>query len=144
MRLVSVSEWLRRASATALDPVDTGILRLAADRERVRPSELAEYLDVNPSTITRHVKVLADHGEVVLCSDEADGRASLVALTDRGWARLHSIYESGVNSFLTLVEDWSNDDVVALTGALDRLMAAVEAAQATQSNGSAQKPGRLR
>jgi DNA-binding MarR family transcriptional regulator len=136
--MVTVSEWLRRAWAMALDPVDTGVLRLAAERGPVRPSDLAEYLDVNPSTITRHVRGLVENGEVTVSSDAVDGRASLVQITERGRARLASIYDSGVDSFAILVRDWTSDDVVALTALLDRLMTAVQAAQAAQSTAPAQ------
>lgn len=137
--LVTASEWLRRASAIAMDPVDTGVLRLAAERGRVRPSELAESLDVNPSTITRHVRMLVEDGEVTLSSDTTDGRASLVQITDRGRAHLRRIYDGGVDSFLALVQAWTNDEVRMLTSLLDRLMATAEAAQAAQSTAPARE-----
>jgi DNA-binding MarR family transcriptional regulator len=127
--MVTASDWLRRASAMAQDPIDTGVLRLAVERGQVRPSELAEHLDVNPATITRHVRALVESGEVSLSSDAADGRASLVQVTDRGRTRLRGIYDRGVDSFAALVTDWSNEDVLALTSLLGRLMAAGEAAQ---------------
>ncbi len=137
--LVTASEWLRRASAIALDPVHTGVLRLAAERGAVRPSELAEYLDVNPSTITRHVRLLVAAGEVTLSSDATDGRASRVQITDRGRAHLRRVYDSGVESFVALVQGWTNEEVRTLTSLLGRLMAAVEAAQAAQSTAPAQE-----
>lgn len=137
--LVTASEWLRRASADALDPIDTGVLRLAAERGPVRPSELAEYLDVNPSTITRHVGALVEAGEVSLSTDAADGRASLVQITEHGQTRLRSVYDSGVDSFASLVRGWTSDEVLALNALLDRLMAAVEAARAFESTGGARE-----
>lgn len=138
--LVTASEWLRRASATALDPIHTGVLRLAAERGPVRPSELAEYLDVNPSTITRHVRMLVEDREVTLSSDSSDGRASLVQITDRGRAHLRRIYDSGVDSFVALVDAWTDAEVRTLTSLLERLMAAVQAAEVAQSTAPAQEP----
>ena len=99
----------------------------------------AESLDVNPSTITRHVRRLVEDGEVTLFSDTTDGRASLVQITDRGRAHLRRIYDGGVDSFLALVQAWTNDEVRTLTSLLDRLMATAEAAQAAQSTAPARE-----
>ncbi len=123
------SERLRRAAASAVDPLDIGLLQFAAERGEVRPTEVAEHLDVNPSSITRHTRVLVESGQLTVAGDPADGRASLIRLTGAGRARLQRIFEDGVGAYSALVESWSVQDIEAFTSYLDRLGEALQAAQ---------------
>ncbi|MBP6489653.1 MAG: MarR family transcriptional regulator, partial [Ilumatobacteraceae bacterium] len=47
----------------------------------VRVSELAQFLGVDTSTMSRHVKTLEGGGLVVRAEDPLDGRAAHVGLT---------------------------------------------------------------
>lgn len=123
------SERLRRASASAVDPLDIGLLQLAAERGEVRPTEVAEHLDINPSSVTRHARALVEVGQLSVSADPADGRASLIRLTDAGRARLQQIFDEGVAAYGALLEGWSTWEIEAFTRYLDRLREALEAAQ---------------
>lgn len=130
------SERLRRAAASTVDPLDIGLLQLAAERGAVRPTEVAEHLDVNPSSVTRHARVLVESGQLTVSADPADGRASLIRLTDAGRARLQQIFENGVAAYAALLEGWSEQDIEAFTAYLERLNEAIQAAQGAASSRS--------
>ena len=123
------SERLRRAAAGAVAPLDIGLLPLAAERGEVRPRDVAEHLDVNPSSVTRHARVLVEMGQLSVSADPSDGRGILMRLTDVGRARLQQIFDEGVASYGALLEDWSMPDIEAFTTYLNRLSEALEAAQ---------------
>ncbi len=134
--MTTTSERLRRASENAVDPLDIGLLQLAAERGEVRPRDVAEHLDINPSSVTRHARVLVDMGQLAVSADPADGRGSLICLTDAGRARLQTIFEEGVASYAALLKGWSTTDIRAFTSYLDRLGEALLAAQDPASAGS--------
>ncbi|MFB9903743.1 MarR family winged helix-turn-helix transcriptional regulator [Allokutzneria oryzae] len=118
-----MGEALRRGTARAYDPVRVGVLRVAAERGRVRPGEVAEVLDVLPSSVTRHVQVLAELGHLVVTTDPSDRRASLIEVTDSGREQVRQFAEAGAEVFGAVVADWSAEDVRTLTALLDRLIA---------------------
>jgi DNA-binding MarR family transcriptional regulator len=119
--MTTTSERLRRASAGAVDPLDIGLLALAAERGEVRPTEVAEHLDINPSSVTRHARGLVAAGQLTVSADPADGRASLIRITEAGRARLRQIFEDGVSAYAALLESWSVHDIQAFTSYLERL-----------------------
>jgi DNA-binding MarR family transcriptional regulator len=127
--MTTTSDRLRRAAASAVDPLDVGLLQLAAERGEVRPRDVAEHLDINPSSVTRHARVLVEMGQLSVSADPTDGRGSLIRLTDAGRARLQQIFDDGVASYDTLLHDWSTTDIQAFTTYLDRLNEALQAAQ---------------
>ncbi|SDM22584.1 MarR family winged helix-turn-helix transcriptional regulator [Allokutzneria albata] len=118
-----MGEALRRGTARAYDPVRVGVLRVAAERGRVRPGEVAEILDVLPSSVTRHVQVLAELGHLVVTTDPSDRRASLIEITESGREQMRQFSQAGVEVFGAVVADWSAADVQTLTALLERLMA---------------------
>ncbi|GAA4032209.1 hypothetical protein GCM10022247_66540 [Allokutzneria multivorans] len=116
-------ESLRRGTSRVYDPVRVGVLRVAAERGKVRPGEIAEVLDVLPSSVTRHVQVLAEVGFLVITTDPSDRRASLIEVTEAGREQVRQFVQAGVDVFGAVVADWPGEDVRALTGLLDRLLA---------------------
>jgi DNA-binding MarR family transcriptional regulator len=123
------SEELRRAAVDSIDPLDIGLLQMAAERGEVRPRNVAEHLDVNASSVTRHARVLVELGQVTVSADPTDGRGSLIRLTDAGRVRLQQIFDEGVASYGALLEGWSTRDIQAFTTYLDRLSGALQAAK---------------
>jgi DNA-binding MarR family transcriptional regulator len=113
---------LRRGQARAFDPVRVGVLRVAAERGPVRPGDVAEELDVLPSSVTRHVQVLVEAGHLEVTADPSDRRASLIEATEGGRAELRQFLDVGHEVFGAVVDDWTPADVVTLTTLLDRLI----------------------
>jgi DNA-binding MarR family transcriptional regulator len=95
------------------------LFQLVNDGPR-RSSMLAETACVDPSTVSRQVAQLVKAGLVERQSDPEDGRASLLVATDRGQAAVAAKHEHRRRMFARLLEDWSTEDVDALTTLLTR------------------------
>lgn len=116
------AEANRRGQVRAFDPVRLGVLQLAVDHGPLRAGELAERLGALPSSVTRHIKALAEAELVTTEPDPADRRAVLLAATDAGRAELRQFLTAGELVFGAVIADWPADDVVALTRLLTRLI----------------------
>jgi DNA-binding MarR family transcriptional regulator len=116
------AEANRRGQARAFDPVRLGVLQLAVDHGPLRAGEVAERLGALPSSVTRHIKALAEAELVTTEPDPADRRAVLLAATDAGRAELRQFLAAGEEVFGAVIADWSADDVVALIRLLTRLI----------------------
>jgi DNA-binding MarR family transcriptional regulator len=114
-------EGAHRGMARTFDVTRVGLLRLAAAGDPVRPGDVAEALDVNPSTVSRYVRALEDEGHVHVTGDPSDRRSCLVAATERGRAELALFAEAGVGVFAAVVHDWSAEDVRTFTRLINRL-----------------------
>jgi DNA-binding MarR family transcriptional regulator len=112
----------RRGSDQVYDATRVGVLRLAAERGPIRPTEIAAELDVNPSSITRQIKALHALGHLTATGDPNDGRAYLVEATNRGRAELRTFDDKGLEVFSAVVADWSAEDLQLLTTLLNRMI----------------------
>ena len=89
--------FLRRARASSgemarevhpdLEPAAYGLLVRLESAGRQRATDLAAYFGVGKATMSRQLRALEGLGLVARETDPADGRASLVHLTDEGRAR---------------------------------------------------------
>jgi len=112
-----------RGMARTFDVTRIGLLRLAAEGP-LRPSDAADALDVNPSTVTRHVRSLEDEGHVRVTGDPADRRSCLICATPEGRAELARFAEAGVDVFGAVIHDWSAEDVREFARLIHRLAGA--------------------
>lgn len=76
---------------TGLSPSHAFVLMLAAEEPGIGPGELAERLDLAPSTVTRFVDSLVTKG---LLTRTAEGRAARLAATSAGLARLKGVEQA--------------------------------------------------
>jgi DNA-binding MarR family transcriptional regulator len=90
----------------------------------VRVSEVAQRLVVDMSVASRQVNALIHAGYVERQPDENDARATLLTLTDDGRRVLEESHRRMVHAFGRALDDWSDEDVAALAGGLERLRAA--------------------
>jgi DNA-binding MarR family transcriptional regulator len=133
--LFTLTAGMERARRQRKAAGTLSLLQLVADRQPIRPSEIAEVQDVHPSLITRQVRELEDAGHVQVAADPADGRSCLVTLTPTGAGELQRLTQSGLDRFGSFVADWPPGDVQMLTALLDKLrnsMAAVAAQEQEQ------------
>jgi DNA-binding MarR family transcriptional regulator len=86
-----------------------------------RSSMLAGAACVDPSTVSRQVAQLVKAGLVERQSDPEDGRAALLVATEQGQAVYAAKHEHRQRLFARLLEDWTTEDVDALTTLLTRL-----------------------
>jgi DNA-binding MarR family transcriptional regulator len=87
----------------------------------MRVSAVAHRLGVDLSVASRQVAALVDEGHAERRPDASDGRAHLVAATPAGRRALTVSHRRMVDAFTRVLESWSDDDVAALTGGLQRL-----------------------
>jgi DNA-binding MarR family transcriptional regulator len=120
------AEANRQGQARAFDPVRLGVLQLVTEGGPLRAGEVAEHLGALPSSITRHVKALAEAGLVITEPDPADRRAVLLAATETGRAELRKFLDAGEQVFGAVIADWTTQDVETLTRLLNRLIEAWE------------------
>jgi DNA-binding MarR family transcriptional regulator len=90
----------------------------------VRVSEIAQRLVVDMSVASRQVNALIQAGYVQRQPDENDARATLLTITKDGSRVLEESHRRMVHAFGRALDDWSDEDVAALAGGLERLRAA--------------------
>lgn len=120
---------LRRAeTAIANQPATERLVRsayfLLSELERGGPLGIAALADatrVDISTASRQIVPLQRQGFVHRLSNPADGRGSLIEITQLGLDRLLSTREERHNVFLELLRDWPERDRAAFAGYLARL-----------------------
>ncbi|WP_236795018.1 MarR family winged helix-turn-helix transcriptional regulator [Amycolatopsis sp. GM8] len=91
-----------------------------ADRGPRRPTELACHVGVTAPTVSRRLRHLEELGLVEHLEAEDDGRAYLVALTDKGRLRVDEIQDVRGRRLGELLESWPAHDVRTLAELLAR------------------------
>jgi DNA-binding MarR family transcriptional regulator len=99
------------------------VLLLPLDRlGPLRQGALAEQLHADPSTVSRHVAVLVEEGLVRRVSDESDGRATRLVVTDAGRAALEQLGRDRATLLERVTAGWCRDDLTTFTGLLGRFL----------------------
>jgi DNA-binding MarR family transcriptional regulator len=117
-------EGARRGMARSFDVTRHGLLRLAVTDGPVRPSDAADVLDVNPSTITRTAVQLEADGFVTVVPDGSDGRSCRIGATDAGRRAFDEFSAAGIEIFAQVVADWPAEDIRRFADYVDRLATA--------------------
>jgi DNA-binding MarR family transcriptional regulator len=89
----------------------------------LRASTLAERVRSDPSTVSRQVAALVKDGLVERMADPDDGRAYLLAATDKGRAAHRSQMRSRNDHFARMLAHWSERDCRRLVELLQRFTA---------------------
>lgn len=121
LSLASTQERLIAAAGVSVERAGFGVLRCVSERGEVRVSELAQFLGVDTSTMSRHVKTLELGGLLARAEDPLDGRAARVALTPSGVEVLRLLREARHQYFTELLAGWSDADRAVLAPLLTRL-----------------------
>jgi DNA-binding MarR family transcriptional regulator len=112
--------WFTRADVTramladtdpALSKTDAWLLARITDTGPVRLSELADWQEVDRSTMTLQVRRLETLGLVSRAVDPTDRRAVLVRSTPAGRARHRRTKRTARKVYEQLLADWSEDDL---------------------------------
>lgn len=86
------------------------VLNLLSTEGPRRANALAEALHSDPSTISRQVAHLVEEGMVERVADPTDGRATLLAVTERGMSWMESVRLQRDRAIGKLLEDWEPED----------------------------------
>ena len=112
----------------ALSWTDAWLLGRITDTGPVRLSELADWQEVDRSTMTTQVRRLEVLGLVDREPDPRDGRAVLVRATRAGAARHRRTKQTARSLYEKLLADWSTDDLRAAAQVARRLQETLEQA----------------
>jgi DNA-binding MarR family transcriptional regulator len=131
--LFAVIDNIQRARKGIPDAAALAVLQIIGVVQRtepgrgVRPSELADRLDVHRSAITQHVKALTAAGHVSAVADPHDGRSSLLFLTDSGRETVTRLGKQGMDRFASFVAEWTDEDVTELARLLEKFRSSADA-----------------
>ncbi|MCX4513222.1 MarR family transcriptional regulator [Streptomyces sp. NBC_01619] len=128
--------FLRRARASSgemarevhpeLEPAAYGLLVRLEESGAQRATELAAYFGVGKATMSRQLRALEELGLVVREPDPADGRASLVRLTEEGLTRFRAVRKARRDRYVRKLADWDRGEVAELARLLQQLNTADE------------------
>jgi DNA-binding MarR family transcriptional regulator len=130
-RLVRLIERTK-AQAAATNPGEHleravfGLLVQLADKGPQRTTALAEAVYSDTSTVSRQVGQLVRLGLVERRADPDDGRACLLAATEKGVERLATARRQRNERIAALIADWPHADREQLTALLDRFNSSFE------------------
>ncbi|GEM_PF-6433485 len=124
----SLNQEFRKIQELRKDYDRTGfdILILIASRKRIRPSDIAAALQLNPSSITRRMQSLLQEGLVSAEIDPSDQRSSLITLTLNGEKALESYFIRSVDANDRLLENWSDEELKVFAAMLSRYSEALK------------------
>ncbi|SPE58162.1 homoprotocatechuate degradation operon regulator, HpaR [Streptomyces netropsis] len=128
--------FLRRARASSgemaravhpdLEAAAYGLLVRLEDAGTQRATDLAAYFGVGKATMSRQLRALADLGLVTRAPDPADGRASLVQLTEEGRARFTRVRNARRAQYVHKLADWDRAEIAELARLLHQLNVSAE------------------
>jgi DNA-binding MarR family transcriptional regulator len=131
--LFAVLDNIQRARKGIPDAAALAVLQIIGVVDRtepgrgVRPSELADKLDVHRSAITQHVKALTAAGHISAAGDPDDGRSSLLFLTDSGRETVTRLGRQGMERFASFVAEWTDEEVTDLARLLEKFRSSADA-----------------
>lgn len=123
--------FLRRARASSgemarelhpdLEPAAYGLLVRLAEAGEQRATALAAYFGVGRATMSRQLRALESLGLIARQPDPADGRASLVRITEEGSRRFSAVRTARRARYLRRLEGWDRAEIAELARLLHRL-----------------------
>ncbi len=121
--LFTLAGGLERARRSSPGAAALSLLQVIAGHGQIRPSQIAEALQVHPSLITRQVRDLEAGGYVEVTANPGDHRSCLIGLTPAGADHMIRLQQAGLERFAKFVADWDPAEVRTLTSLLRKLEA---------------------
>ncbi|GBG97463.1 MarR family winged helix-turn-helix transcriptional regulator [Lactococcus termiticola] len=119
LRMDSLSQKLRLQGARN---GAQGLLVKLWEKDGLTNAEIAEMLDIRPSSVTAQVKQLEEQGLVERQADENDGRVSRVFLTEKGWQLKDKRIERHDNLSEELFRALTDEEQQELTDLLEKFI----------------------
>jgi DNA-binding MarR family transcriptional regulator len=110
-----------------LRPYLFGVLSRIRDLQPVRMSDVADEMDYDRSTVSRHVAELVALGCVRRLADPADGRVVILELAPRGEAALDKVFRAWNATLGDITADWKPADQKRFLQMLERFGEALAA-----------------
>jgi DNA-binding MarR family transcriptional regulator len=99
----------------------------ALSTKPMRPTELAAFVGIKPSSLTKQIQELEAKGLVDRATDEQDGRAAIIRLTQAGRDSLAAAAEIRQSILCQVTKGWSVGQIEEVIELLDRLSEGVRA-----------------
>jgi DNA-binding MarR family transcriptional regulator len=109
-----------------LDPASVWVLHYVEAHAPLRVSELAKCMELDSSTVSRHIRHLEQNGYLSRTDDPDDRRATRVGLTARGRSVLEESMRARAGVVDAATADWSEADREALTTLMTRLATSID------------------
>ena len=114
------------AAGVNMTPQALRLLGRLIDVEPASPGQLASLMQLDPAVVARLLRQLEEGGFVLRRRSEEDGRVASLAATPDGRAAFGRVREVIWRQMRSVLESWDADDIDALAGLLDRLVADVQ------------------
>jgi DNA-binding MarR family transcriptional regulator len=115
---------LLKAQPTPVPPGLVSVLgaieHIGGDRAACHLKDLAAHNALDPSTVSRAVTALVQHGLVRRTADPADGRASILRLTESGRVALSDTHRRYDAVLAEALAGWSPQDLATFCALLRR------------------------
>jgi DNA-binding MarR family transcriptional regulator len=108
-------------SAVGLKVSQFSVLNAVASREDTQPAELAKFLEMDESTLSRNVARMCVRGWLRLEPGEDDRRSHQIAITDAGRALLRKSYPAWQQAQSQIAHKLGPDGVAALKSVVRKL-----------------------
>lgn len=126
MAMLTIGRHLKPRGPGQLDPGAFIALHAVSCHEPIRPSDLAGRLQLDASTISRHVRNLEDAGYLARTPDPADRRASQVSLSEVGRTILDRMLQTRRVRVAEALSGWSQESRDQLVALVSRLAGDLE------------------
>ena len=121
LMLAAGRRFRSRIDGDTIDPSQAALLHTLTCHGAMRLGDIAEAMQLDASTVSRHVQQLAERGFVDRGSDPLDGRASIIAVSDAGAASLKKTFDQRRAFITAALADWDGADRERLRHDLTRL-----------------------
>lgn len=117
---------MAKAAGFDIRPYLLGVLTRLGELQPARVSDLAEAMDYDRSTVSRHVAELAELGCVHRHTDEADGRAVILSLTELGETVVKQVFQAWMDFLRGSTSNWSDLERSLFLTLLERFHESIE------------------
>lgn len=137
--LFTLAGGLDRARRRSPGGAALSLLQVIAGHGQIRPSEIAEALQVHPSLVTRQVRDLEADGYLEVTANPGDRRSCLIRLTPAGADQMVRLQQVGLERFAKFVAGWDLAEVRTFTSLLRKLEASKAAVAAAERQPSGRR-----
>lgn len=103
-------EMMGMRAHSKMRPYLFGVLSRIRELQPVRVSDVAQQMDYERSTVSRHVAELTELGCVERMANPDDGRVVILRLTPKGQRMIDKVYDAWLTSLSQITSDWSVAD----------------------------------
>lgn len=92
----------------------------------MRPADLAASMNLDQSTISRHLTQLSAQGLIERDAHPRDGRASVLRVTEAGWHQAQALIAGRIAEVAEIIDGWPENDRATFARLLSQFTAAFE------------------